>query len=309
MGLKGLIKLLISAVMLVIVYRLVDFDELKSTFMSVPPSLVLITIAGFALTQAISSARWWLLARAGNIETTYFNALKAFYIGMYANCFGLGTLGGDVLRGALLTRKKGQRTQAIASAFADRALGLAVLAAIGVLAVLFAEGHHMDNQFVLLLSAVGVCVLGAWVVGPFLVLRLVPSNNPFRAKIESVLQVLSRDPAMIGAVVGVAAIYHLAQISLQWVMAQGLGADVSFVSMLVTVPFVNILSTLPITWNGVGVREKAYIFFFVPAVFTHEQAVALGALWLLAVTTASALGGVLAFLGGGLSRLEASSAE
>ncbi len=292
--------------MLVLVYRLVDFEKLQDTFLSVPPSLVLLTIVGFALTQVISSVRWWLLARAGNIHAPFPNALKAFFIGMYANCFGLGTVGGDMLRGALLSNAKGQRTQAIASAFADRALGLAVLATIGVLSVLFAEGHHMESEFVLLLSGVGVCVLAAWLVAPLVILKLVPKHNPFRNKVEQVLAVFNRDPFTIGLVVLVATIYHMAQICLQWTMALGLGADVSFVSMLVTVPFVNILSTLPITWNGVGVREKAYIFFFVPAVFTHEQAVALGALWLLAVTVASALGGVLALLGGGLARIEAS---
>ncbi len=290
--------------MLVVVYRLVDFDALKTTILSVPLSLVLITVLGFTATQVISSVRWWLLARAAQINAPYPLALKAFFIGMYANCFGLGTLGGDMLRGALLAPGKGQRTQSIASAFADRAIGLAVLATIGVIAVAFTEGHHMDSQFVYVLLGVGLVVLLGWLVAPFVVLRVVPESNPFRKKIEQVMAVFSRDPSSLALVVLVAVIFHLSQITLQWYMAQGLGLDVPFVSMLVTVPFVNILSTLPITWNGVGVREKAYIFFFTPAIFTREQAVTMGALWLLAVTAASAVGGILAFLSGGLSNLE-----
>jgi len=132
----------------------------------------------------------------------------------------------------------------------------------------------------------------------------VPESNPFRKKVEQIMAVFSRDTVSLALVVLVAAIFHLSQITLQWYMTMGLGLEVPFVSMLVTVPFVNILSTLPITWNGVGVREKAYIFFFTPAIFSHEQAVTMGALWLLAVTSASAVGGILAFLSGGLSRLE-----
>jgi len=290
--------------MLVVVYRLVDFSELKLTILSVPLSLVVVTILGFAATQVISSVRWWLLARAAQIHAPYPLALKAFFIGMYANCFGLGTLGGDMLRGALLAPGKGQRTQSIASAFADRAIGLAVLATIGVVAVAFTEGHHMDSQFVYVLLAVGVVVLLGWLLAPFIVLRVVPESNPFRKKVEQIMAVFSRDPVSLALVVLVAAIFHLSQITLQWYMTMGLGLEVPFVSMLVTVPFVNILSTLPITWNGVGVREKAYIFFFTPAIFSHEQAVTMGALWLLAVTSASAVGGILAFLSGGLSRLE-----
>jgi hypothetical protein len=75
------------------------------------------------------------------------------------------------------------------------------------------------------------------------------------------------------------------------------------------VPFVNIASSLPISWNGLGVREKSYQTFFVasaPGLMTSEQAIAFGALWLLAVMTTSAIGGIVAFVSGDLSSLKRS---
>ena len=74
------------------------------------------------------------------------------------------------------------------------------------------------------------------------------------------------------------------------------------------IPFVNIAASLPISWNGLGVREKSYETFLVassPALMTSEQAIAFGALWLLAVMTTSAIGGIVALISGDLTTLKA----
>jgi hypothetical protein len=89
-------------------------------------------------------------------------------------------------------------------------------------------------------------------------------------------------------------VFHLSQISLHAVMAAALGVSVPWPLLLVAVPFINILATLPVSWNGLGVRERAYVFFLVPSVLQAEHAVAFGAMWLLAVTVSSAIGGVVA---------------
>jgi uncharacterized membrane protein YbhN (UPF0104 family) len=88
--------------------------------------------------------------------------------------------------------------------------------------------------------------------------------------------------------------FHLLQISLHIVMAKAVGVEVPLPLLLVTVPFINILATLPVSWNGLGVRERAYVFFLVPSVLQPEHAVAFGAMWLLAVTVCSAIGGIVA---------------
>ena len=79
-------------------------------------------------------------------------------------------------------------------------------------------------------------------------------------------------------------------------MAYGLGVSIPWSVLLVVVPFVNIVSSLPISWMGLGVRENAYIFFLTPLFLSSEQAIAFGALWLLAVTVTSGIGGMLSVL-------------
>ena len=75
-------------------------------------------------------------------------------------------------------------------------------------------------------------------------------------------------------------------------MGLAIGVDIPWAYLFVTIPFVNILSTLPVSWNGVGVRENLYVAFLAPAVLSEEQAITLGALWIISVTICSAVGGI-----------------
>lgn len=294
MTLKGLAKIVLSAVMLGLVLRVVDISALRATVLSIPPFVAVGAIVGFSLTQALNGCKWWLILRAGGVDVTYRAALRAVFVGMFANCFGLGTLGGDMLRGVLISQGRPQKTEAVASVFADRALGLAVLSLIGVVATAFIGGHHMEPVFVYTLCGVATCIFLGWFLGPLVILRLVPGENRFRATIEQLTAVLPKRPATLALVCSISALFHVAQITLHWLIAWGLGIKAAFASFLVTVPFINILSTLPLSWNGVGIRENAYLFFLSPEVLSNEQVVAFGALWLLAITGSSLIGGLVA---------------
>jgi len=280
--------------MLGLVLRVVDLPTLRATVLSIPPLVAIGAIVGFSFTQAINAGKWWLILRSGGVQVPYRVALRAVFVGMFANCFGFGTLGGDMLRGVLVSQGQPRKTESVASVFADRALGLAVLSLIGVVATAFIGGHHMEPLFVYTLCGVASCIFLVWFLGPLLVLKLVPPGNRFRAKVEQLTAVVPKNPATLALVCSISAIFHLAQISLHWLIAWGLGIHAAFASFLVTVPFINILSTLPLSWNGVGVRENAYLFFLSPEVLTKEQVIAFGALWLLAITGSSLIGGLIA---------------
>jgi hypothetical protein len=89
-------------------------------------------------------------------------------------------------------------------------------------------------------------------------------------------------------------------------MASAVHAEIPIATLFVVIPLVNIASSLPISWNGLGVRENSYMYFLTaaPALVSPEQAAAFGALWLLAVTVSSAVGGIVALATGDLRLLK-----
>jgi uncharacterized membrane protein YbhN (UPF0104 family) len=63
--------------------------------------------------------------------------------------------------------------------------------------------------------------------------------------------------------------------------------------LLVTIPVINILSSLPISWSGLGVRENGYLFFLAPQFISREHAISFGVMWLLAMAISSAIGALV----------------
>ncbi|MBX7143022.1 MAG: flippase-like domain-containing protein [Oligoflexia bacterium] len=296
MKLKGFIKLILSVVMLALVLRLVELKNLHDVIFRIPASTAVAVLIGYILGQVLSALKWWTICRKAGIESNFLTALKAYFIGMFVNCFGFGTVGGDVARALLLNDRKSARATSLASVVADRAHGLAVLACIGSCAIGWWGRSALEPSLVYLLYSLPILVVLGWALAPTILTRLVPEGTKFGTLVRDVVRVFPRDLTTVSIITVMSILFHLLQIGLHAVIVNGVGADIPWSTLLTVIPFVNILATLPISWNGLGVRENAYKFMLVPAFLSPEQAVALGAIWLLAVVIASGVGGIVSVL-------------
>ena len=308
MNTKSLIKLALSIFMVGIVLWSANFENLQATFRTLSPVTVVLVVVGYTLGQLLSSFKWWTIAYSGGIKTPYPAALKAYFIGMFLNCFSFGMLGGDAARGILVAQGQPKKTEGIASVVADRIHGLIVLSCIALVtsAIMGRDRVAPDLIQLLLLLVIG-CTAG-WMIGPWLLPRLpFLKNTRLGNKLQQVMAIFPRDPKTLLVISAISVVFHLTQISLHAIMAAGMGIEIPFTTLLLVIPFVNIVCSLPISWNGLGVREKAYTYFLAttPAIVSYEQAVAFGAIWLLAVTVSSAIGGIVAIISGDLRILKA----
>lgn len=308
MNTKSLLKLALSIIMVVIVLRSVNFQSLQATFRTMSPVTVILVIVGYTLGQLLSSFKWWTIAYSGGIKTPYPTALKAYFIGMFLNCFSFGMLGGDAARGILVAHGQPKKTEGIASVVADRVHGLIVLSCIALITSLIMGRDRVSSDLIQLLLFLVVGCTAGWLIGPW-VLPKIPfiRTTKIGVKLQQVMAIFPRDIKTLSTITAISVVFHLTQISLHAVMAAGMGITIPFTTLLLVIPFVNIVCSLPISWNGLGVREQAYTYFLAtdPAIVTYEQAVAFGAIWLLAVTVSSAIGGIVAIMSGDLKGLKA----
>jgi glycosyltransferase 2 family protein len=300
---KSLLHIAATIVMLGIVLGMADIGRLKHTFFSVPPHLIALVMLGYVVSPLLNCYRWLLFARGAGVQASYLQVVRAYFLGAFVNSFALGMVGGDLARALVLADKRPVRAQAIASVAADRLHGLAVIALIGSFAALFFGHEHVPDWLLTLLASIAPSIIVCWLAGPVLMVRLFPKSRRLQAKFVSVANAFPKDLSLLLPVTGVSILFHLFQISLHRLMGYGVGVEIPYGTLLFVVPFVNIVSSLPISWQGLGVRETAYIFFLYPHVLTREEAIAFGFIWLLAVTSASAVGGILAALTPGCCQL------
>jgi len=252
----------------------------------------LATIGLYVAGQVMSSWRWRLLGGLLKIPAPFIDYLSFYFIGMFTNVFVPGLVGGDALRAIYLGRRHNRLGDAVASVLADRGTGL-----LGLfwLAGIAAAG---------LSAAVPSTVRGPAIlvgVGAFTIYALLPLLSRLAARMPERIAVLAetvepymKRPLSLMPAILLSVVLQLSMAVCQWLLALGLGLHAPLGLFVLCVPIANLFASLPITLNGLGVRETLYLMLFAQAGLGHADAIALGLLW-FAATALGNLTGVISF--------------
>jgi hypothetical protein len=80
---------------------------------------------------------------------------------------------------------------------------------------------------------------------------------------------------------------------MQFYLAKAVGLEIPWSYGFILYPLVGIFSALPISFNGIGLREGGYLFLLTQIGVSSEKAIAVGLLWFLVIVLDSLIGGVL----------------
>jgi hypothetical protein len=92
-------------------------------------------------------------------------------------------------------------------------------------------------------------------------------------------------------------VVQLAGVVQVWLIARGLGLVVPLTYVAVVVPLVALLTMIPISVNGMGLREMGMVVLLGPAGVSSAAAVTLSLLTFASCAVISLAGGVLYFFG------------
>jgi uncharacterized membrane protein YbhN (UPF0104 family) len=256
------------------------------------PTFFLAAIVLYVASQAMSSWRWNLLGNLLKIPAPFIDYLSYYFIGMFTNVFVPGLVGGDALRAIYLGRRHKRLGDAVASVFADRGTGL-----LGLfwLAAVAAAGLSASVPSTVRKPTVVVGVLAFAVFATLPLLARLAERMPERiAVLAQTVEPYMRRPLSMVPAIFLSVLLQLALSVCQWLLALGLGIHAPLALFVLCVPIANVFASLPITFNGLGVRETFYLMLFAKAGLGHADAIALGLLW-FAATALGNLTGVVAF--------------
>jgi len=113
---------------------------------------------------------------------------------------------------------------------------------------------------------------------------------------------------VLAGALGISLINQFLVIAVSWIMALGLRLEVSFLYFLVFIPVITLISMIPISLNGMGLREYAFVSLFTAIGVSREGSIALGLLSSAILVVSAIPGGVLYLLfkqRGGVSEIAA----
>ncbi len=269
----------------------VDAGDLMRALTDVRPALVGGALAIYLLGQVLSAYKWSLLGRAVGFGSGFLRYARFYFIGMFVNLFGPSTIGGDLARGVSLGAS-GRRTLALDSVVFDRASGLALLMALGAAAQLAFRSYGLPWLLAGTVSVVGIGLLVGWWMCPRLV-RLLPAHNRLRRHVEVDLALFWQDRRLLVRVAVLSLAFHLSQVCVQWVLARAAGAAVPFGYCLLYHPVISVMTALPVSIGGFGVREGGYLYFLTRIGIADSVALTVGLLWFMLTLLGGLVGGAI----------------
>lgn len=291
---RGLfLKVSVSAGLLGLLFHRVDLQEIGRSLGRADVRLLLAALLLYLAGQIWSALKWRLLASAVGFRGSVGSFVSYYFIGMFFNAFGLGTVGGDVVRALYLAGAGGRRTVALNTVLADRVSGLLVLLAISVVSLV--TFHTYDLPAVLYWSTLSLsaALLAGWRLSPYLLPKLLAKESWPRRLVEEDLAPYWNDYGLLGRAAAMSLAFHLSQMAILALLAMALGLSIPWSYFLIFGPLVNIFSSLPISVNGLGVREGGYVFFLAHIGLPRESAIAFALLWFALVLLSGLCGGTV----------------
>jgi uncharacterized protein (TIRG00374 family) len=302
------------ALLAVLAWR-TDWRQIGTAFAGLRAGWWALALALYAVMQVVSSLRWRLLAAPLGFRQSLGRFLTFYYVGMFFNLVLPTSVGGDVVRVWYLDGGSGRRWPAFLSVFADRASGLLMLIAIALVAALCSP---LDLPPRAAWSVYGIAAGAALgLLGLFAVTRYSARRTAYpvlrlgwRGRADRLLRfahegraALLPGPRVFLATTLLSVVVQAANVIVLWLIGLALGIEVPASYYWILVPVVSLMTMVPVSLNGMGVREWGTVLMLAPLGVGAGPATALSLLWFLTFSAVS-LAGAGCYLLGQFPRFE-----
>jgi uncharacterized membrane protein YbhN (UPF0104 family) len=292
-------KLAISGGLLYWAFRSVDLAAVASHFARIDAAWIATALAVLAVQIAVAGQRWaWIADKLGaplpGARAVRYSAIAAFF-----NQALPSTVGGDAMRVWLLGRGDRHWKRAIYSVIVDRIAGVGFLAAIVAACLpwsldLIAAPAGRSAVFVIGLGGVAGIAAGL-VLGGLRPGERIAAWRPVRFAIEiaQAARTALVDRSRGVAIAALSIVIHFLTVGAVWCLARSIAPAPNALNMLILIPPVMLISMIPVSIGGWGIREGAMVVAFGYAGVEPSQALAVSVLFGGSSLVMGAVGGAL----------------
>jgi hypothetical protein len=259
---------------------MVDYEELKTSFINFKYEYALIAFGIITINRFIMGYKWRMLLKIKNINISLFAITKIYYIGNFLGLFLPPTVGTDVVRAYYISKDGSSKADIISSIIMERLLGflaLFIAALLGFILFINIITTHNLNENGLFLVLIGLTIVG---VSGFLLSLNQRFNNlitsflrkkedkkywkkivpKFLKVYESYISHKNFKLVLVGfLILTFAEIFTVVLWS--YTIALGLDIHIPLIYFLAFMPLVLFLIRLPISFDGFGINEGLFVYF------------------------------------------------
>lgn len=266
-----LVKVFFSVLVSVLLVRYLNLQEAWSILRKIQIHYLAIAFLVINADRVFMACKWKILLKAKRLDSPLSSLIRGYYLSTLLAPVLPTSVGDDVVRGVSITKTGIGSDNIFSSIVIERILGMLSLFLLALLTLgFFVHGKYRYFEHILIYIAV------------FLVLSFIAFYYSLEKKL-SMAYIQKKLPDSSNKIVSflgnvylsymdyrnykkhllvfffLSMVEHLIIVCMNYVIIKGLGFQVSFVSILYTMPTIIFLSRLPISIGQIGVQEGAHV--------------------------------------------------
>jgi uncharacterized protein (TIRG00374 family) len=305
-----LVKVAISGLLIVLLFTRLSLAEIRTAFASPRWPWLAAALGVYGVSALLGAVQWTWILRVSGIATRGWELLRLYLVGLFFNNFLPANVGGDAVKIFDLGRREGQPLKVFCATLLDRLLGLSALTFLALVAVAVASARTTSLPpvyplFVAMVLWTGLLSLllsrriASRVPGLLRFLRLVRLAE-LAEQVVAEFHLYRTRERWFAAIFFWALLVQILRVSTHILVALGLSIALvgeQALQLFVLVPLLGIAIALPISVNGIGLREALSAVTFTSAGIAASAAVAMQLTAYLVQVAFSLVGGILFWRG------------
>ncbi len=272
-GIKQALKTGFSLALLAFTLSLIDWRNCHDLARRAAPAWLLAAVGLLLAERLLSVAKWLLLLRARGSAVTFWRLLVINYVGGFWGLVLPSSVSADIARGYYLSRHTANVSLAVTSMLVDRLLGVVSLVGLGCISAwLVGDTFGLPHARVVASLVLLACAAGAALLfhdrsmrglDRLFIRRLAHGKRlePVRRWIGSCFE-YRRSPRVMVSALLLTVIVQMVRVLVFYAVAVGFGVRAPVTYYFIFIPLIMLLIMLPVSINGIGVREGSFVAFF-----------------------------------------------
>lgn len=264
-----LFKLLVSVSLLGFLLFFVDFSALLASILSIDARLYALSIILYFTSQVINSVKWkFLLPELALSKLFIFTFVGVFYSTVLPS-----QVAGEIAKTWRLARGNRLAERIAASVFVDRVTGLIGLLLLATGGALLAQ--QPEAQYLVKPAIMMILVLVAIIFFPRITFlqkavrqsvhwlsnktAFLQNQAPKAIRLLDQLSLYSRSVIPLVISIGIGVVFQAVSVAIIYTLAMGLNIKFSYFDMTWILCIISLMTLLPISIAGIGVRELGFV--------------------------------------------------
>lgn len=293
-------RIAISIIMLTVLFKRIDFHEIKKSIINTDHTVLIIGIIIYLLSQVLNAYKWKLIANNAGFSNKLKEYIDYYFVGLFFNLFLPTTVGGDISKAYYLSKHDLQRRKApaIYSVLAERYSGVVIIVWAGTIVLFTPIGNPIPAVFKILMSMLTILIFIVTPAFPAFWMQFFKRKKWVRTMLRDIRAYWS-NPRLVVKAIYWSTMYHMLVLAIHMVIGSAMGITVPIGYYIMAYSMAAMAGFLPVAFNGIGPREWAYIYFLSFAGVKESDALIFSIFW-FGIILSSSLFGAIFYLKGQL---------